>query len=249
MEKTVHVVLSVALAVVTFLTGVGVVRAAELIESLLSSPTHVQMPENIGVSSSENFHTLMPSGVGETTVGQGRVLSCYDPTILPVWNELKKDKNFSEWVDGSEGVMNCSDMVAIKKTDLNRDGLEDTLVRGKGPHLCSATGNCGFWILSKHNDRWRTILSGSDYSEYETLEDQVQRTSTRRYSDILLKSHYTAAETGFRTYKFDGARYVESRCMYEVPKYGRDGEGSMKLITCAEFERREEEQLAYLRRQ
>lgn len=222
------------IGVVTLATGIGLVSLVAVVSSLLAEPVTVERQENIGVTSSENFKTLGPLPGRE-----GRVLACYDPNILPLWKELKADAQFQEWLDGTGGVINCADMVEIRKVDLNRDGQDEALVRGKGPTLCGATGNCGFWIFNKKGMKWTAILSGYDYSEYEAWDQQVvQRGSTRSYSDILLKTHHTAAETSFRTYKFDGAQYKETRCMYEIPKSNRTGEGSMELITCSEFERR-----------
>ena len=239
MERTVRVYLSPVVALVTLVIGVGFVRAAETVISLFEPAAVVSREqlteENIGVRSSENFKSFEQHDSASVT--HGRVLSCYDPTILPIWPELKHDEGFKDRLYQT-GVMNCSDMVEIEKVDLNFDGSAEFLVRGKGPYLCSAVGNCGFWIFEETKSRPRTLLSASDNSDISQPGDQVSRARTRGYSDILLKGHFSAAETGYYTYKFDGQKYVESRCMYEVPKPRRQGEGSWELITCQEFERR-----------
>jgi hypothetical protein len=51
MENIIRIFLSVGLALTTFLIGVGVVRAAEMVGWLFSDPvyTEVATPENIGV--------------------------------------------------------------------------------------------------------------------------------------------------------------------------------------------------------
>jgi hypothetical protein len=134
-------------------------------------------------------------------------------------------------------------MISIRNVDLNRDGTDEILAKGKGPKLCSATGNCGFWVFLKSSGRWRVILSGSDYDESDDFEGVVQRRSNRGYANILLKGHLSAAETIYRTYRFDGGRYIESRCMYEAPKVRRDGDGGWEMITCVELNRREKEAL------
>lgn len=237
MERIARVYLSPVVALVTLVIGVGFVRAAETIISFFEPAALVsrEQPseENIGVTSSENFKSFEPE---RTT--QGRVLACYDPTILPIWPELKRDEEFKDRMDQRTGVMNCSDMLEVKKVDLSFDGKAEFLVGGKGPYLCGAVGNCGFWIFEETKSRPRILLSASDYVDISELGDQVLRTRTNGYSDILLKGHFSAAETGYYTYKFDGQKYVESRCMYEAPKLHRGGEGSWELITCQEFVRR-----------
>lgn len=240
MERTARVYLSPIVALLTLAIGVGFVRAAETVISLFEPAAALvgrEQPteDNIGVTSSENFKSFQPNNAA--TVTHGRVLSCYDPTILPIWPELKRDEEFKDRLDQT-GVMNCSDMIAIEKVDLNSDGSAEFLVRGKGPYLCSAVGNCGFWIFEETKSRPRILLSASDYSDISQPDDQVSKSRTLGYSDILLKGHFSAAETAYYTYKFDGQKYIESRCMYEVPKPRREGEGSWELITCQEFDRR-----------
>src|SRR4030095_9755279 len=156
---------------------------------------------------------------------------------LPIWHELKGDEVFKDMLSDSTGVMNCSDMIEIAKVDLNGDGNKEFLVRGKGPHLCSATGNCGYWVFEERDSRFRKLLASTDYVEVVGLEDPVQKSRTRGYSDLLLKGHSSASETSYRTYAFDGQQYVETRCTYERPKYFREGEGAWELVTCEEFER------------
>ena len=240
MERTARVYLSPVVALMTLAIGVGFVRAAETVIYLFEPAAFVSREqtteENIGVRSSENFKSFESHDA--TTVTQGRVLSCYDPRILPIWPELKRDTEFKDRLDQRTGVMNCSELIEIEKVDLNIDGSAEFLVRGKGQHLCSAVGNCGFWIFEETKARPRILLSASDYSDIAQPGDQVLRSRTRGYSDILLKGHFSAAETGYYTYKFDGQKYAESRCVYEVPKLRREGEGSWEIITCQEFDRR-----------
>src|SRR5215213_9157629 len=150
MERTPRVFLSPIAGIVTMAIGVGCVLGIEMVTSLFAaSATAVrqeqQREENIGVASTENFKSFLPERKTE-----GLVLSCYDPTILPVWKELKKDEGFNDRLDGATGVMNCSDMLDVRKVDLNDDGTEEFLARGKASPLCGATGNCGLWIFDSN---------------------------------------------------------------------------------------------------
>lgn len=165
-------------------------------------------------------------------------LTCYDPHLLGVWQEIRKDKEFIERTSERFEDLDCSSLLDIKPIDLNRDGDPEFFVRGKNVPLCGGTGNCLFWIFEKKNSRMAVLLAGSDFVEMEELGEQVQRSRTNGYSDILLNGHFTAVETGYYTYKFDGKRYVESRCMYEIPDNDVRKEGSMEMITCEEFQRR-----------
>src|SRR5215204_4901208 len=148
MQRTIRVLSGLLVAVVTMTIGVGFVRAAGIVMTLFADAALVSedqpAEENIGVTSTQNSRTFSPQ-----TSGQGRVLSCYDLNILPFWPELKNDSEFIKRLGVSNGVINCSDMVEIRKLDLNHDGIAEFLVRGKGPFLCSAMGNCGFWIFEQ----------------------------------------------------------------------------------------------------
>jgi hypothetical protein len=236
MHWTIRVLSGLLMAVVTMTIGVGFVRAAGIVMSLFADAAFIsrEQPaeENIGVTSTQNFRTLAPQNSG-----QGRVLSCYDLNILPIWRELKSDSQFIERLSVSNGVMNCSDMVEIRKVDLNQDGVKEFLVHGKGPYLCSAMGNCGFWVFEQKQPGVRILLTAADRVHVQGIDDAIQRSRSRGYSNLLLKEHFSAAETTYRTYVFDGRRYIEDRCSYEVPKYDREGEGAWKLVTCKAFER------------
>lgn len=236
MERTASVYLGPVVALMTLAIGVGFVRAAEAVVSLFEPAAVVSQEqpteENIGVTSSENFKSFEPE---RTT--RGRVLACYDTDILPIWHKVKEDKVFQDMLSEFHGVMNCSDMIEIFKTDLNGDEkYRELLVRGKHPYLCS-NGNCGYWIFEEKESRFMRLLAATDYVEVVGLEYPVQRSKTLGYSDLVLKEHY-GSETFYRTFKFDGRQYAESRCVFERPKYFREGEGSVEILNCSEVRRR-----------
>lgn len=234
MHTTARVYLSPIAALVTLAIGVSFVYAARSVAVFYEPRQEQATEENIGVTSTENFKSLLPQ-----KITQSHALACYDPTILPIWHELKKDKVFTDLLGSSSGVVNCSDIIGIEKADLDGDGNEDFLVRGNSPHLCSATRDCGFWVFEEEVSQFRKLLASTDYVDVVGLEDPVQKSGSHGYSNLMLKGHRSANETTFRTYEYNGRQYVETRCMDEVPKYRREGEGTMELIPCAELERRD----------
>jgi hypothetical protein len=144
------------LAVLTLAIGVGFVRAAEAVVSFIDRAvmSREQPPEeNIGVISTENYKSLSTQ---QPT--HGRVLACYDPNILPIWHELKRDEVFKATLTDAHGVMNCSDMIEISKVHLNGDTEPELVVRGKG-NLCAASGNCGYWVFEKRGSQLRKLVS------------------------------------------------------------------------------------------
>lgn len=236
MNQTIRILLHILLGLLTMSVGIGFAAAVAALVSIFSP-----MPNHASAAlASEGYDFFSAPRVEAPPLPQKAELSCYDHYILPIWQELKKDEDFIDRLNAMGGTLNCSDMLEVKAIDLNRDGRLEFLVRGKDFQFCGATGNCKFWAFEKRGARARVILSASDYGENTPLGDQVQRSRTGGYANLLLKGHFTAAETSYTTYRFDGKRYVESRCMYEVPKHRRDGEGSMELITCDEFHRRGE---------
>jgi hypothetical protein len=239
MRNTVRFYLSPLAAFLTLGIGIGCVRAADVVTAFFTGPdvtvrTSQPAQENIGVTSTDNFRSFEPNDA--RPVAKGRVLSCYDLTILPVWRELKDDQEFKDRIRNTTGVMNCSDMIEIEKVDLNFDGSREVVVRGKGPYLCDLAADCGFWIFDNTETGLRKLLAASDYAEVYGVEEPTQTSRTNGHADILLKGHGLASEITYRTYKFDGRIYAESRCIYEVAKYGRKGEGTWELIPCSEYE-------------
>lgn len=164
---------------------------------------------------------------------------CNDKNILPIWKVLLKDKHFQEQSPFSlEGKLGCEDLLEIKRVDLNNDGNKEILVRGKNGNLCSAVGNCQFWIYEKKAGKYKKLLHETDYNDVSNLGKQILKTKTNGYSDILLKGHFTAADTTYRFYKFNGKKYKLSKdlvhactvCVGDNPKW--------EFMTWKEFRRR-----------
>ena len=159
---------------------------------------------------------------------------CNDQNILPVWKILLKDKYFWEWEPIAEYSLDCKDMLEIKKVDLNQDGDVEILLRGNNFNLCSPVGNCAFWIFEKRIKNYRKILYSTDYIDVSKLGEQILKRKTNDYSDILLKGHLSGYETSFTKYKFNGKKYIETKCSVET--FHMNGE--REFITCKEWQKK-----------
>jgi hypothetical protein len=181
--------------------------------------------------------TITPENGYSTKVPESRKTFCSDPKVRPIWNAIRRDRETREILDYTTESPDCRDMFEIKYVDLNRDGKKEILVRSTIVQFCGAVGNCAFWIFQRTGSRYRILFEGSDYIDRSKMGEQVLKTKTKGYYDILVKGHFTAAHTGFYYLKFDGRKYKDSKCQYEVPDYDSKKNLSRKLITCTQFYR------------
>ena len=162
---------------------------------------------------------------------------CRNKEILPIWKLIIEDRYFLEQSSGLFEGPDCSDMFEILKFDLNQDGEKEILLRGNSADLCGAVGNCGFWIFGKKGKNYRKLLSASDYFEVNEMGDQVKTQMTSGYRDILLKAHWNSSDTVHRTYKFNGQKYIESKCLVDYYIRGTEPSPKWKFISCREHEK------------
>ena len=170
--------------------------------------------------------------------------TCNDPKIKPLWIALHKDREFRERIDGMFGEHDCKDMFEIYPADLNQDGKKEIFIRGSITEFCGGVGNCMFWTLEKRSRGYKILISSTDYVDRSGMGEQIRKTFSKGYSDILLKGHFSAAETSFSYYKFDGRRYRESKCLYELPVGYNGDEPVWGFISCKEFTRRLDAEIA-----
>ena len=163
---------------------------------------------------------------------------CNEAKILPIWNQLINDKTFKDWEVSSRDSLDCAEMLDVKKIDLNRDVQKEILLRGKNFNLCSAVGNCAFWIYEKKGKKYRKLLDSTDFGEITVMGSQVKKSKTKGYFDILLKGHMTASDTTYEFYKFDGTKYKQSKCLVETPVAGSSDNPKWEFIGCKEFFKR-----------
>lgn len=164
-----------------------------------------------------------------------KTLFCEDQEILPVWKELIKDKSFQEWQWLEDESLNCADMIEVKQIDLNQDNREEILVRGSNFNLCSAVGNCAFWIFEQNGKRYRKLLYSTDQKSMTKMADQAVKTKTKGYSNITLKGHFSSSETIYEFYKFNGNKYQRNKCLAEIPIPGTHDNPKWEFIGCNQF--------------
>lgn len=167
-------------------------------------------------------------------------LFCTDKTILPIWNELKKDKDFKWYTDRIYVDVNCEKVLKIVRMDLNNDAEKDFIIKGDDSIFCNLTWNCGFWIYQKIGNQYRKLLFGISYLDYLKKEEtpvQIQTSRTKGFLDVLLKEHLTGYETSFSDYKFDGQNYIETRCKVEESDFN----DKIKTLSCEEWKKQSEQ--------
>ena len=192
------------------------------------------MLEATGTHETDPFASAPPARRASAPRSGPRSLTCYDLSILPIWGYLRKDPRI-EAMNITEETSDCSMMVEVSYRDLNHDRNPEILVRGKNIWLCGAVGHSAFWIFDKYRDGYRNLLEGSDYIDVADLDAQILKQRTNGYRDILLRYHFSASETGYSYFKFNGTRYREDKCLYEVPKYDSQNRVRWTLVTCKQF--------------
>ena len=173
--------------------------------------TKSQAEKNVGhgFASSNSFFSNQTSQINEKPE-----TTCNDKNLLPLWKELKNDKNFREYEKDFHLTGDCADMLSIRKEDLNNDGRDELILQGKDGDLCSPTGACGVWIYQQKDTKYKLLLSSSAYRDGEESWIDLEKRKTKGYQDILLKSHASASETIYWFYKFNGNKYVKNKCLF-----------------------------------
>lgn len=162
---------------------------------------------------------------------------CNNPKISKIWDFLQNDRDFKEWNPITADSLDCEELLEIKEIDLNRDGKTEIILRGQN-NLCSAVGNCAFWIFANDGKSYKKLLYATDYSEAEDFGNQIKTAKTNRFSDIVMKGHLTASDTTYETYKFDGKKYKQSKCLIETPVIRTSDKPKWEFVGCKEFYKR-----------
>jgi hypothetical protein len=165
--------------------------------------------------------------------------TCKNRKLLPVWNELRKDEEFRELEKDFYMNADCSKMLDVEKMDLNGDGQNEFILWGNNGNLCGATGSCSLWIYEKENGKYKLLLRSGGYNA-ETKWFEIKNRKTKGYRNLLIKGHYSASETTHSLYKFNGNRYVENKCWFEIYHINEEKPSTM---TCKEYSEETERQL------
>jgi len=200
----------------------------------VSEPTYItERPIPVAIPSPEHQAEDQPRS-GPTT-GSKR---CDDPKLKPIWDAIRRDKVVREALDNRSTPSDCREIFEISYVDLNRDGKKEILARSIDFPLCDAVGNCSLFALQKTNKGLRTLLHTTDDADATRMGGQIRQGRTNGYRDILTKGHFSAAETRYTTHRFDGRRYVEATCRFEVHRYDHRDRLVWEFISCSEFDRR-----------
>jgi|GEM_PF-4088390 len=228
--------------VVASITGIGTFFFSLLVLSMLDTDAMERKPIpgklTVTVERSSLDNAKSPFRIHARAVNDPRTrnkrIRCTNDTLNRTIHILKRFKDFREDLDESVDVDNCKDLFELFLVDLNGDGTREIMLRATTVPFCGAVGNCGFWIFERHGNKYKLLLQASDYVDRVKMGDQILGSVTRGYHDILLRGHFSAGETGFYYMKFNGKKYVDGRCLYEVPNY-KSKKLKWHFITCDEF--------------
>ncbi|CAN5655729.1 hypothetical protein BH20ACI4_BH20ACI4_03370 [soil metagenome] len=206
------------------------------------------IPKRVAETSENKFETSKPKGFG---VGNGDAIrlrepietpklykpTCSDNELLPLWNALKKDKEFKESEETISEEADCTNRLEIQKVDLNGDGRKEFIVWGRY-NFCGGTGNCLLWIYEKKKGKFNQLLQSSAYYG-ESKWFNILKAKTNGFTNLLLKGHFTGYETTHSYFKFDGNKYVESKCLFEIYSMNKE---KPAFMTCEEYSKKTEDE-------
>lgn len=197
----------------------------------------ISAPKTIQSFSNNKIEQFAPTYIQEKT--EQEIPFCRNKKILPIWKEVIKTENFREWLSTPYESKDCNDLLDIKEFDLNNDGQKEILVRGKNSlNLCGGVGNCVFWVFAKNGNKYKTLLFSTDYADITDLPNQVKKTKTNGYFDIVLKGHMTARDTTYNFYKFDSKKYKEGKCLVDTFIEYKDDKPIYGFMSCKKFFKR-----------
>ena len=165
--------------------------------------------------------------------------TCSDKKLLPIWNELKKDKDFREAAKDFYMQADCTEMLDVQKIDLNDDGQKEIVLWGQNGNLCGATGNCTLWIYENKNGKYKLLLRAGAYNA-ETRWFEVKKAKSGGYRNLLLKTHFSGYETTYAFYKYNNNKYVKGKCLIYSYFISED---EPSVMTCKEYNEETERQL------
>lgn len=144
--------------------------------------------------------------------------TCSDKNLLPVWNELLKDKEFQESSKRFYHEADCSVMLHIQKTDLNDDGEKEIILSGNNSNLCDAAFSCFYWIFEKKDNKYKQLLrsKATGYNEIANFTVkrgiEISKTKVNGYRTIILRGG-PGYQTFQFTFQFEKDKYKEKECL------------------------------------
>ncbi len=154
------------------------------------------------VSSPAKFERAATMRMQKSVASFDVALKCSDGVLQELWKKLVREESFK-----GLSISDCSEHFRLDEFDLNRDGKSETVVHGSGLHLCSATGNCPFWIYSESEDGYKLLLEADNIQQYE-----FKGSSTGGYRELITRTHDSAYDSQWSLYKYDGDQYRLKEC-------------------------------------
>ena len=160
---------------------------------------------------------------------------CSDMRLRNAMRSIVRSSEFrSRTSDVDLKNQDCRKLFTTKFVDLNGDGVPEILMRGQVVNLCGGVGNCSFYVVTL---KGRILMDTTDYVDRSIMGKQVQKSRTKGYSNILTTGHISAGETMFVLSRFDGHKYIDSKCpRYEVYDREINGKPHFKMIACKVYE-------------
>jgi hypothetical protein len=145
------------------------------------------------------------------TVPQKTQPPASETSAAPTLQSIKQQLRASMRIDADQDFELTSQKIDVQT------GEEWLLVKGGGEFLCSATGNCPYWLFRRVSDRYQMELNLGVAQEVT-----VERKSKTANPVLTAKQHGSATQSGLRLYQYDGKRYKLVRCMrsdYQDPSH------------------------------
>jgi hypothetical protein len=187
------------LGVATFGLGVLCVGVLQLFVSLIEAP----------VATTPNYEELQRAAHFEALPAspEKAELSCYDPNILAIWQELKRDAKFRRALEVAPGRADCSNLLRVELVELDGDKFDEFIVWGKDmQRFCGATGNCDVWVFDLAKDRVSKLLSSGG------IDVEVEKSRSLGFRNLVVRFNGSSYPDSLFDYKFDGHEYRLAKC-------------------------------------
>jgi hypothetical protein len=123
----------------------------------------------------------------------------------------------------AEGVSELQEIVVsarVKLVDVTGDGVPEVIAEGGNVQdfLCSPTGNCPWWVLTKQGDRYVPLLEGFGNG----LSTDCRR--NKKPCDIAIFMHDSGFELSIALYRLSNGKYqnfAEYDAVWEMDESGR----------------------------
>ena len=110
----------------------------------------------------------------------------------------------------------------VDSIKLARRGPEQIFVR-VSRRMCGATGNCEMFVLVRQRGKLKLVLEANGY------DLNVERITHHGFHDIVVPHNYSAWESTYTAYRWNGREYERAGCHMET--LDRDDSGKPPVIS------------------